>query len=241
MLELVAGKSHLVIDPQGAWVTEWSHDGRPVLYSRRELTTASGETKTRGGMHVCLPNFGPGGDSGLAQHGFGRTTEWAVTLSERSRIVLQLSCNNEISYAGCVCTLTYGLGDGLLSATLHVANNGTLPARFAPAFHPYFALSDGTPAVRVNTGFYDLMSLEDTVFIEENDVTLTTTNGSIHVAQQQLSTWALWTDQLGNYVCVEPTYGGNRFLHPAQPDELLAPGEEREWGMRIGRSEERET
>jgi len=62
---------------------------------------------------------------------------------------------------------------------------------------------------------------------------LTATNLRVTLTPKNLSTWAIWTDQLGPYVCVEPTFGGNRFLEPESPDEQLAPDQTKTYSLRI--------
>lgn len=233
MLEIKQGAMRAVVDTHGAWICELSYKDTPVFYPRQQLTSESGETKTRGGCHVCLPNFGPGGDSELPQHGFGRLLEWSVVASASHQVTLALGGEPNTAYQACETTLTYTVGEGILSATLAVTNKGSQAFRIAPAFHPYFQVAELAEAVKINEQIYDLSMLAEAEFLEVNDVTLTTNIETIRLSQQNLPTWAIWSDRLGNYVCIEPTYGGYRFLETEQPDERLEPGQNKVFQMHI--------
>lgn len=232
MIKIAHGGASCTINPDGAWVEELRVGERPILFPKTELVSDSGETKARGGMHVCLPNFGPGGDSGLAQHGFGRTMRWGVTRQTPHSVSLQLRGPSPY-YAGLEATLDYALEASSLQAALTLHNASHIPLRAAPGFHPYFHLNDADTAVSVNGSVYELLSLGEAVFIHTDRVKLGTTEHTIQVSQQGLSTWAIWTDSLSNYVCVEPTYAGFRFLGPPTPDDGLEPDEQRSFSCTI--------
>lgn len=232
MIILTHHETQVIINPNGAWVEALNIGERPVFFPKTELVSDSGETKTRGGMHVCLPNFGPGGDSGLAQHGFGRTMRWGIARQTSQSVSLQLRGPSPY-YSGLEAMLDYSLEASSLNAALTLHNTGRIPLRVAPGFHPYFYLDDADTAASINGSVYELLSLGEAVFIHTDQVGLKTTERTIHVSQQGLSTWALWTDSLSNYVCVEPTYAGFRFLGPPTPDDGLEPGERRSFSCTI--------
>lgn len=223
MLSLKCGDTQATINELGAWVETLSFRGQDILFPKTTLTNPSGEDKTRGGMHVCLPNFGQGGDSGLPQHGFGRQSLWQVVGRDDSRAELVLKSHSS-GYAGLSARLVYKLDELALSTTLELDNQGVGILRLAPAFHPYFAVGDNTPSVKINDRVYRLDSLAGTEFIEAKTMSIQLGDKSIRLSQENLPVWAIWTDQLGLYVCIEPTFGGYRFLQNAQSDELLAPG-----------------
>ena len=228
MLKLHHKSIEATIDPKGAWLTELTRDGLPLLYPRTELLSESGDRKKRGGMHVCLPNFGPGGTSMLPQHGFGRELEWSVVRAHASKIELKLVGGTPI-YAGLESHLEYEITRDSLIATLTTINTGAISFRMAPAFHPYFQLDDVETAVEVNGQIYELDKLAGTEMILADSVKLRTQNVTFSLSQTELPTWALWTDQLASYVCCEPTYGGYRFLEAPQQDEEQAPHEKRSY------------
>lgn len=232
MIQLAHAKAAASINEQGAWVETLAADGQALLFQKSDLITKAGETKTRGGMHVCLPNFGPGGESGLPQHGFGRTSTWSLLQHTASSVVFGLEVTSG-GFTGLSATLQYQLADSSLEATLTLTNRGVAPLRVAPGFHPYFALEPSETAVTVNGEVFKLNEITGTEYRDADSAELLTAKRRITLTTENLSTWAIWTDQLGSYVCVEPTFGGNRFLGPERPDEQLAPGETKKYSVHI--------
>lgn len=232
MITLNHSSAHAVINPDGAWLGELGVGSDQILFPRSDLKNKEGELKARGGMHVCLPNFGPGGESGLAQHGFGRTSSWTVVSQEASKAVLSLEPTVP-GYVGLFATLTYRLESTSLLAELALTNRGSESMRVAPGFHPYFAVEPSEKKVFVNGTRYELSEIEGTEYIRADTAELLTKDQRVILKPENLTTWAIWTDQLGSYVCVEPTFGGNRFLEPESPDEQLAPGETKTYSLRI--------
>lgn len=231
MITLKNGASSAVIDPAGAWVERLDDAAGPVFFPKQALVNQDGETKTRGGMHVCLPNFGPGGDSGLDQHGFGRTMEWKIAGLTEADTSLELSGPKD--YKNLKATLVYSLGESSFEARLVIKNEGEADLRVAPGFHPYFYLDEDETAVSVNDQNYALSSLAGTEFVTTEKAVLKTAGREITLSQNGLPTWAIWTDEMANYVCVEPTAGGYRFLEDPTPEELLATGEEKSFNCNI--------
>ncbi|HMR72924.1 MAG TPA: aldose epimerase [Candidatus Saccharibacteria bacterium] len=232
MIKLGSGSTITTISETGAWVETLTIHDKLVFFPKTLLRSELGEEKIRGGMHVCLPNFGPDSANTLPQHGFGRTEVWNETRDAGSHATLELH-GGTVHYAQLVATLDYRLHGSSLVSTLQLVNNGARPLRVAPAFHPYFALDDSETAVRINGDIYELSSLSGTEFIEAETVELETANYTLQLSQTNLSTWSIWTDQLGPYICVEPTFGGNRFLETEQSDELLNPKASRQYSLTI--------
>jgi len=229
--ELWSGPTKAIVDPMGAWLTNLSDDDGDILYPKRAFQAPDGTKKDRGGLFVCLPNFGPGGSSGLAQHGFGRTQAWNVLDKTEASILLKLQ-PPEGEYAALNAILSYQLNDQLLMAALDLTNDGDRDLRIAPAFHPYFATGEGV--VKVNGEEQILDELADTVFVEGEKQDIEIDGRMISCESAQLTTWAKWTDQLGPYMCVEPTLAGYSFLNDAsQPIELLKPGETRAFNLTL--------
>lgn len=231
MPELKTDGASAQVSLDGAWVETLTLENNPVFYPKTTLETPGG-TKIRGGMHVCLPNFGPGGDSGLEQHGFGRTSTWTPKQQTTNSIQLELEAQ-PAPYHNLQATLRYELSDSSLRTTLSVTNAGDEPLRVAPGFHPYFQVEIDETTVVVNDTTYELAEIEGTEFVTADSVTLKTAHQSLKLTSKNLSTWAVWTDQLGPYVCVEPILGGYRFLEPVAADELLSAGETRDYIVKI--------
>lgn len=222
--ELWSGPTKAIVDPMGAWLTNLSDDKGDILYPKRTLQAADGSSKDRGGLFVCLPNFGPGGNSGLAQHGFARAVEWKVLDKTEASILLKMADQTEGEYKGIRAILSYQLNDQLLMAALDVSNDGDTDMRIAPAFHPYFATNE--EQAKINGEEQKLDELAEAMFVEGNKQVIDVAGKAIECESPQLNTWAKWTDQLGPYVCLEPSLAGFSFLNdtPA-PIEMLKPGE----------------
>lgn len=220
-IELLQGGVKAIIDLDGAWVTNLSDDNGDILFPKRSLRLDDGSKKTRGGLHVCLPNFGPGGDSGLPQHGFGREKEWIIRARSDASITLELAGVGE-GYESLHSQLVYTLKPSELTAELTVNNQGDQDLRLAPAFHPYFMTFGGS--VTLDGELQDLNDVAEAQFIKGDAHHLQFDSRKVTIAADNLPTWAVWTDQLGNYVCVEPTTAGFSFNeHAADAAELLAP------------------
>lgn len=231
-IEIATNNTKMHVNLTGAWAETLTCDGRAIFYPKTSLADANDNLKTRGGMHVCLPNFGPGGESGLTQHGFGRTNLWSVTEKTKSSVALLLGGGGN-GYENLTSTLVYSLKNNSLTATLSLKNTGSTTLRVAPGFHPYLSLDISDTIALINDKPYRLDSLSGTEYITTEKVTLATSKRPVHITQENLPTWAIWTDQLGPYVCVEPTFGGNRFLHPEQVDEKLQAGEIKSYSTAI--------
>ena len=219
-IELYAGDAKAIVSTHGGYVTNLANDDGDILFPKRTLRGLDGNEKVRGGCHVCLPNFGPGGDSGLAQHGFGRTGEW--TVASKSETAVGLTLRGEGEYADMESLLGYELRQNGLEMALTLKNNGESPLKVAPGFHPYFVYTHALPIVnsmpRTTLDEYAI-----TTFTEGNVHYLTAAGRNLTLRSEQLACWALWTDRLGDYICVEPTFRGDAFAGSvAQPQTLEA-------------------
>lgn len=232
-VELWSGDSKAIIDPKGAWLTNLSDSYGDVLFPRRQLADEADVKRTRGGSHVCMPNFGPGGQSGLAQHGFGRTSVWNTIDQTESSILLALD-KGDGDYADMMALMTYQLADGVLLGTLEMTNNSDKPLRAAPGFHPYIVASQNEPIV-IDGVTYKPEELSETEFIDGAEHELITSAGMFRLRSDELHRWAIWTDSLGEYVCVEPTLAGFSFRDQPEPteEELLPPGVSRQYGFSL--------
>lgn len=231
-IELWSGVTKAIIDPRGAWITNLSDDRGDILFPKRNLKAPDGTMKIRGGCHVCLPNFGPGGNSGQPQHGFGRIMDWEIIEQTDSRIVMQLASGGE-GYEDLRSTLRYDLHDASITMELEVTNAGEEELHVAPAFHPYFAVLGGSRVI-IDDEEQSIEELAQTLFVSGVTQRLQLPNREVSLSSKQLSLWAKWTDRLGAYVCVEPTAGGYTFLKE-MPDEseLLGLEQTRKYSLVI--------
>ncbi len=229
-ITLHAGITTATITTNGAYITSLADERGDVFYPLQTLTTPDSERKTRGGCHVCLPNFGPGGASGLAQHGFGRTSQWQVVEQASDRVELVLQGSDD--YAGLESRLVYTVAEHQLAMQLMLVNVGEEELLVAPAFHPYFVY-DGVPVLD-SQPLADLAPLADTIFVDGPTRQLATGLRTITLQSEGLPRWAVWTDELGPYLCVEPTHSGNSFADNPAHAAALAPGQTVRYGVRVG-------
>lgn len=229
-ITLHTGTTTATITTSGAYITSLADEHGDVFYPLQQLTTSDGERKTRGGCHVCLPNFGPGGASGLAQHGFGRTSQWQVVEHTSDRVELMLQGSD--AYAGLESRLVYTVAEHQLAMQLTLVNVGDDELLVAPAFHPYFAY-DGVPVLD-GQPLADLAPLAETIFVDGLTRQLATGRRTITLQSEGLPRWAVWTDGLGPYLCVEPTHSGNSFADNPAHATALAPGQTAQYGVRVG-------
>ena len=234
VIELWSGSTKALVSIDGGWLTNLSDDYGDILFPKRKLTAPDGSRKQRGGCHVCLPNFGPGGLSDQEQHGYGRQMVWEVGRKTQSSVTLELPHGDD-EYSDLSSQLTYFLDGSSIQITLKVTNNGSESLRIAPGFHPYFATSDGEGQVSIDDERIDVQDLEDTVFYTGTDKKLTLEKRTITLRSEELITWAAWSDQLGNYVCLEPTYSGYAFVDSddAPDDQLLRPAQSRSYTFSV--------
>lgn len=219
------------VDPRGAYLLHLTaSDGTNIVLPREEVTSG----KYRGGCHICLPNFGPGGDTGLHQHGFARDAAWHVEDQTDTMTALTLdgaTCGSP-KYQHMVARLDYEEHDDALTASLIVRNNGTEAFAIAPGFHPYFALSgDAT----LDGEAIDPREYTEARFVDGDTHTLQTGSKTITIQSEGLSTYAIWSgnDASTPYVCVEPTHSGNSFSEPGDAMLYLPGGESVHFSMRI--------
>ena len=229
-IELYNGATKAIISTKGGYVTNLSDDKGDVLFPKRVLTAADGSEKTRGGCHVCLPNFGPGGESGLEQHGFGRTNEWRIVSQSSSAVELVLA--GEGAYADMESFLRYEVAEGRFTLQLTLKNKGTVPLIVSPGFHPYFYRGKQAPTID-GTVHEDLSMFAEVRFIDGISQHIVTAGRHVQLESQGLPRYALWTDQLGDYVCIEPTQSGNAFLEDVSRADTLSSGGKRAYRFTI--------
>lgn len=149
MAEITHDGIVLEVDQHGAYVRKLEYKGKPLFFPYTQFK----DGKVRGGMHVCLPNFGPAPDQDLNQHGFGREAQWQLTTArgepDTVRCRLGVSTGHRVipkRYDGLYVRLVYSVAlesktnTVTLSADLTVLNRGKENMNIAPGFHPYFAI-----------------------------------------------------------------------------------------------------
>ncbi len=232
---LTAGSTKLTADAHGAWITSLGDENGDILFPRTPIVNHSGETKLRGGCHVCVPQFGPTTSKTglvLAQHGFGRDSPWTLQDSSASTLTFNLAPTHE-EYQDLQIVLTYTLSERSLAMELSLHNDGVCDLRVASAFHPYFA-TNRAATVGLDDETLAVDDFQETKFFEASRKVLEINRRTLTLSSEELNTWAVWSDRLGEYFCVEPTLGGNRFLNQVpEEDELLASNAHASYGLTI--------
>ena len=240
------------INPIGAYVESLvSADGSDLLHPRHHNTNG----KSRGGMHVCAPNFGSGYKVGLPQHGFGRDLEWETVSVSEDKTDVQLRLMNPAEqvpdlanspFKNCIMMMNIGLAhEGkkeMLEVVLVVDNGGDVPFTLTPGFHPYFPIDSRKPKIKVTKTARDEYELSDLAdargLTEPLNGSILFGNGShnISIKTINLGVPVIWTDSPDEYVCVEPTRAGAVTADGSQIDHekfLLPPRKMDAYDMRI--------
>lgn len=229
--ELINGDTKAIASLEGGWLLSLADENGDVLYPRRMLTAADGAEKARGGLHACLPNFGPGGHSGQPQHGYGREMNWELTDQTESSILMKLASGRD-GYEAMSAELSYQLGEHVLVTILELTNAGKEALRVAPAFHPYFATGGGEVKLDGEPQPLEALSEAQMFTGEKHDLQLGAR--TLKCESEGLPVWAKWTDRLGDYVCVEPSVGGFTFVNEDPSDEeTLQPGETKAYVFKL--------
>lgn len=232
IITLQNGDSQASIATAGAWLLALHDASGPVLFPRQDFESG-GKFKQRGGCHVCLPNFGPGGDSGQPQHGYGRLVQWNI--AEQSSTTATLTCQGTDGYESLHSSLEYRLLSGGVQMQLDITNRANRPLRVSPGFHPYF-LAENADAVTVNETSYELSQLSDAKKLSEIPDRMLVGSAKYSLGSINLPQWVLWSDRLGDYVCVEPTLKSDSFASGTAP--LLQPGETSLYAFSLQRAEQ---
>lgn len=230
IIELRSGDKKAVVDTKGGYLTNYSDENGDIIYPKRVIKNDTGEEKTRGGCHVCMPNFGPGGDSGLDQHGYGRTSEWEIQQTGDDHVLFSLKGQGK--YQDMPADLRYELSENGLAMTLTLTNNGGSVLEVGPAFHPYFATGDH---LVVDGEQFDMDAYGEMVLSDETPERIMNTHyRTVMLKSADMPYWAQWSDRLADYFCVEPSYGGFTFVpENHRRMDTLQPGEAKTYSFTI--------
>lgn len=91
----------------------------------------------------------------------------------------------------------------------------------APGFHPYFKVGNDFEVIGLDFGDF---SLEDTYFLDAEEISFKGEAYKIKITSQNFHKFAIWTDFLDDYRCVEPCYNGKSFVKGGNP-KILKAGE----------------
>lgn len=217
-INLINKKTKLTLDSDGAYIEKFTYDKKDIFFPKFE-TEIKGKKKTRGGSHPCLPSFGPSEINDLKDHGYGRDSEWEVIEQTDEKVILSLK--GRCGYEGMESFITYELGENGLFAEIKMANESDKDLPVAPGFHPYFKVGDDFKVDGLDFGDFNL---EDTYFLDAREVSFKGKDYNINIVSDNFYKFAIWTDFLDNYRCVEPCYNGKSFVKDGKP-YILEAGE----------------
>lgn len=141
LIDAPAGSAEIYL--HGATLTSWvPRGGKEVLFTSRKAVF-DGATAIRGGIPLCLPDFGAGiNGQAVLKHGWARTATWRLRSVETTpqggvRSLLSLSHDG--------LSLLYEVEVGRhLGLTLSVRNTGIDPRTVEAALHTYLRVHDVT-------------------------------------------------------------------------------------------------
>ena len=227
---LQQNRARMSILTDGAYISTLELGGQTILFPRTSLSI-NGIAKLRGGMHVCLPQFGPAAHTDLTHHGFGRTSEWLLSQYNQTHATLTLQ-SSHTHYQH----ITWQLDCCLTSEyeawfCLKAVNHGTESVRIAPGFHPYF-LAQLTP-FQLGSIDYDSQTLLKPTFVSAESTVILDNRLHLSLEQENLPIYALWSDRADAYTCIEPTVAGDALLSPATEQQWLHTNESKHYALRI--------
>ena len=247
-----------VLPSRGALVSRMCVDGDELLYLD-EATVADPAKNVRGGIPVLFPNAGPlPGDTysvdrqqyTLPQHGFARKLPWKVRQADASRLVVELSSNEETLRHfpwRFDARLTFSLAGQRLTLESAFENQDTRPMPLHLGFHPYFRVPDtakapagvDTDATRawdnwrkqdVNVTGLNLTEEEVDLHLKDHSKPGTTLERGPGLKPIRLS-WSpeyrvlvVWTLREKDFVCVEPWTAAKGALATGEGLPHVQPG-----------------
>lgn len=217
----------MTVNSYGAYVEKFTKDKKPIFFPKL-LIKIKDELKTRGGMHPCLPNFGKSEIKDLAQHGFGRISFWNI--EEKSENFIKFKLEGKGEYENTLYYIKYKIEDSSLKIDLKIENKSDKDLPIAPGFHPYFYVDKDFKIKDLNL---EKINLEDTYFLKEKKAYLESKYFNIFIENENFKEFAIWTDYMGEYLCLEPCLNGPSFTKKINNPYILEKGQYFEGEIKI--------
>jgi galactose mutarotase-like enzyme len=228
--EINVGNSRLVMELQGAVITELTLDGQRIL-----ADTKRGDGK-RGVTHPCTPIFGPETTThfGLPQHGPMRTSETTMQkMSDTVIVEYHIDCGTYPK--GMYVKQTAHLSADSLTITTTHANAGDEPMPVNFGEHLYWDAPEGWEGTKVNgqevaplaksTGVIDLKE-KNTIEIPGKKAVNLEQTGLLKAV-----CWSYGSPEKGfdsAYICIEPVEANPQENTFGSPTSMIAPGTHRQ-------------
>lgn len=210
----------VVINTSGAFIDEFCFGEKNIFYPRFTVNI-DGIERPRGGMHPCLPQFGVSEINNLMVHGYARDLDWEIIEEDQNRIILAL--DGHFEYEGMNSLIEYSLDNNKFDVKLILKNLSNNNLLVAPGFHPYFYYD--------NNFFIDGVGLNDddlrkTIFVKSKEINFRTGENEVKILTDNFNVFAIWSDFIENYICIEPTFNGNSFTKDKNNPYILNVNEE---------------
>lgn len=219
----------LELDSTGAYINKLVYNNQDIFFPKKTLETEKGY-KIRGGMHLCLPQFSQAQEWDLVPHGFARDIEWHALDSSENHLVLQAE-KVDGKYANLLTKLFIYLNGNNVEMKIVLENKGVDDLEVAPAFHPYFLTEDKDVQIDDKTLEIDVDRLDQTVY-EDGIKSFKTSEYKLDFSVKNLNYFAIWTDGLGPYLCLEPNHSKDSFYRQEGYD-ILKPGQVKPYEFNI--------
>lgn len=210
----------VVININGAFIDEFCFGEKNIFYPRFTVDIDRIQ-KPRGGMHPCLPQFGVSEINKLMVHGYGRDLVWEIIEEDQNRIILAL--DGHFGYEGMNSLIEYSLDKNKFDVKLTLKNTSNNNFLVAPGFHPYFYYDNSFFIDGVDLNHDDLRK---TIFVKSNEINFRTGENEVKILTDNFNVFAIWSDFIENYICIEPTFNGNSFTKEKNAPYILNVKEE---------------
>ena len=217
----------MTVNSYGAYIEKFTKDKKPIFFPKL-LIKIKDQLKTRGGMHPCLPNFGKSEIKNLAQHGFGRVSFWDIEEKSENSIKFKLEGKGE--YENSIYYIRYKIEDSTLKIDLKIENKSDKDLPIGPGFHPYFYVDKD---FKIKGLDLEKIDLENTYFLKEKKASLESKYFNIMIENENFKEFAIWTDFMGEYLCLEPCFNGPSFTKKLNNPYILKRGQDFEEKIKI--------
>lgn len=233
MLHIGNRYTYAVISDVGGTVVEWVCEGEKLIFPERKV----GE-KSRGGIPICFPFFGPSPFEGIPQHGWLRHQTLTVIEEDGNSIAL-VGKNDRLPSFNWLLDYKISISIGpmgrltikLEAERLDDGEFYALPIN--PGFHPYFISDPAKFAIakclaRVGESVISdfpkqsmRIDFADPLLVKSGRKTVLIELGGDYTAESCLT---LWSDDPAQYFCLEPVLKYPATLQDPDRGKFLKPG-----------------
>jgi len=207
------------IETNGAWVKSFRVGEQEVLMPGFKFEKDS-KIKIRGGIPLLFPNAGQAIKTEklcLAQHGFARDLVWENVKQQSDLLVLRLvDFQNTFSIFPYhfVVEAVFAISKNLLKLSLNVFNNDKVNIPLAPGFHPYFNLvKNNRVKLKLNENKFKYDGLTSYKNSKSPIKFQLPYCGNILLSfSDNLKNVSYWSEQDGDFICIEPWVGGEKAI-----------------------------